>query len=82
VSYDQTKPCKYCGVRYNGWTFHSGGHVEENCRNELYKQLEALRAVGRALASHQPACHATTQEEADLWAKFYALLDSAPDHAR
>jgi hypothetical protein len=37
-----------------------------------------LVVVGRRLADYQPSGHAQTQKEADLWAKFYKLLNDAP----
>lgn len=46
------------------------------CAEVVRMRLTELRQVGRALAQYQPAVHAETQEEADLWAKFYLLLEA------
>lgn len=43
--------------------------------DQLERELAELRRVGRAIASYQPAAHATTDAEADLWVQFYGLVD-------
>lgn len=45
MSYDQTKPCKWCGAKYDGWKFNSAGHIAEYCRAEMAKRLEAAEKV-------------------------------------
>ena len=77
--------CEHCGTELDDGR-HPGVDVSDEedtraCRDLLAGMLQAadeklveLRAVGRALARTQPASHAKTKDEADLWARFYALV--------
>lgn len=40
----------------------------------VFATLDEVRRAGRRVAELQPAAHATTQEEADLWAAFYRAV--------
>lgn len=40
----------------------------------VFATLDEVRCAGRRVAELQPASHATTQEEADLWAAFYRTV--------
>ena len=52
--------------------------VERAAKCQFADALMDLVEVGRWLAQRQPAAHAKDQAEADAWAKFYRLLNSAP----
>lgn len=52
--------------------------AERDAKRFFANKLGDLVDVGRRLANRQPAARAATQQEADLWAKFYRLLNEAP----
>jgi hypothetical protein len=73
IVYD--KPCGRTATRFNAESHVAFCDEHSGEKNPTYSSaLAELCAVGRALAAYQPAANAKTQKEADLWAKFYALI--------
>lgn len=52
--------------------------LERETKRQLANELIRLVEVGRWLADLQPAIVSRTQQEADMWAKWYRLLIEAP----
>ena len=53
-------------------------HTTDVCRDTLAKNFSKLLKAGYRVAMQQPAVHAKTQAEADLWAAFYEALNVVP----
>ena len=72
------RPCGRTASKYNA---ESGAPFcdEHGAENPTYSAaLAELVAVGRWLATLQPGTTARTQKEADMWARWYRLLNEAP----
>ena len=72
------RPCGRAASKFNA---ESGTPFcdEHGAKNPTYSSaLAELVAVGRRLAELQPAIVSRTQQEADMWAKWYRLLNEAP----
>ena len=52
--------------------------AERDAKRQVTNHLLNVVGLGRKLAMYQPAAHAESQAEADLWAKFYKALNDAP----
>jgi hypothetical protein len=72
------RPCGVAAARFNadsGFPFCD----EHGGENPTYSSaLAELVTVGRWLATLQPAIVSRTQKEADMWARWYRLLNEAP----
>lgn len=55
---------------------------ERTAKRGFAERLSNLVDVGRRLAGLQPAIVSRTQQEADMWAKWYRLLNEAPAGTR
>lgn len=89
-----TNTCDHCGTELDEGNTYAGEvrHYAPYCIEVLVRQRDAERAakrdvadrfvdlveVGRTLSMYQPAVLSRTQPEADLWRKFYRLLNEAP----
>jgi len=51
---------------------------ERAAKRIFSNHLMRLVTAGQAVAMTQPAGHAKTQEEADLWERFYVALHESP----
>lgn len=72
------RPCGRAASKFNS---ESGAPFcdEHGAENPTYSSVLAeLVSVGRWLAELQPAVMSRTQQEADMWAKWYELLRTAP----
>jgi hypothetical protein len=70
-----------CGVAASRFNADSGVPFcdEHGGENPTYfSALKELVEVGRWLATLQPAIVSRTQKEADMWARWYRLLNEAP----
>ena len=86
--------CEDCGTELDDGNTCAGEvrHYAPYCIEVLRRQRDEERAakrdvtntfvdlveVGRILAMYQPAILSRTQSEADLWGRFYRLLNEAP----